>query len=377
LFKLEITIYKQIANLVFIALFSVSYLKKMGRELFFNLTKLWHFCSTKKDNGMNLKRFFPAFLFVAFTVVAGAQQKYAIVIHGGAGVMSEEKMDIETQNEYNAKLNEALELGEKLSKEGINATDVVVRVINILEDSPLFNAGKGAVFTYDEKVELDASIMEGKTLKAGAIAGVRNIKNPINAAREVMLNSDHVFLSGKGASEFAKKQGLEIVPNKYFYTKPRQESIRQLKKQERERTQKDNIGTVGCVVLDTYGNICAGTSTGGMTNKRYGRIGDAPVIGAGTYANNNTCAVSCTGHGEYYIRLGFARDISALMEYKNLSVGEACREEIRKLTELKGSGGVIALDSNGNIAMEFNTSGMFRGYIKSNGEKKIAIFEEK
>jgi len=326
---------------------------------------------------MNLKRFFPAFLFVAFTVVAGAQQKYAIVIHGGAGVMSEEKMDIETQNEYNAKLNEALELGEKLSKEGINATDVVVRVINILEDSPLFNAGKGAVFTYDEKVELDASIMEGKTLKAGAIAGVRNIKNPINAAREVMLNSDHVFLSGKGASEFAKKQGLEIVPNKYFYTKPRQESIRQLKKQERERTQKDNIGTVGCVVLDTYGNICAGTSTGGMTNKRYGRIGDAPVIGAGTYANNNTCAVSCTGHGEYYIRLGFARDISALMEYKNLSVGEACREEIRKLTELKGSGGVIALDSNGNIAMEFNTSGMFRGYIKSNGEKKIAIFEEK
>jgi beta-aspartyl-peptidase (threonine type) len=325
---------------------------------------------------MNFKRFFSAVLIVAFTAVAAAQQKYAIVIHGGAGAMSEEKMGRETQDEYKAKISEALELGEKLLKEGVNATDVVVRVINVLEDSPLFNAGKGAVFTYDEKVELDASIMEGKTLKAGAIAGVRDIKNPINAAREVMLNSDHVFLSGKGASEFAKKQGLEMVPNKYFYTKPRQESLRQLKKQERERNQKDNMGTVGCAVLDSHGNICAGTSTGGMTNKRYGRIGDTPVIGAGTYANNNTCAVSCTGHGEYYIRLGFARDISALMEYKNLSVGEACREEIRKLTELKGNGGVIALDSNGNIAMEFNTSGMFRGYIKSGGEKKIAIFEE-
>jgi len=261
-------------------------------------------------------------------------------------------------------------------KEGAEATDVVVKVINVLEDSPLFNAGKGAVFTHDEKVELDASIMDGKTLNAGAVAGVRNIKNPINAAREVMLNSEHVFLSGKGASEFAKKQGLEMVPNKYFHTKQRHESLMKLKKQERERNQKDNIGTVGCAVLDTYGNICAGTSTGGMTNKKYGRIGDAPVIGAGTYANNKTCAVSCTGHGEYYIRLGFARDISALMEYKNLSVEDACREEIRKLTELKGSGGVIALDVNGNIAMEFNTSGMFRGYIKSTGEKEIAIFKE-
>ena len=326
---------------------------------------------------MIYKGFFFTILIVSFTLVVDAQQKYAIVIHGGAGAMSEEKMSKENQDEYMAKLNEALELGEKLLKEGVVATDVVVRVINVLEDSPPFNAGKGAVFTYDEKVELDASIMEGKTLNAGAVAGVRDIKNPINAAREVMLNSEHVFLSGKGASEFAKKQGLEMVPNKYFYTKPRQESIKQLKKRERERTQKDNIGTVGCAVLDTHGNICAGTSTGGMTNKRYGRIGDAPVIGAGTYANNKTCAVSCTGHGEYYIRLGFARDISALMEYKKLGVAEACREEIRKLTELNGVGGVIALDSNGNIAMEFNTSGMFRGYIKSDGEKKIAIFEEK
>ena len=318
-------------------------------------------------------------LFLAILMAANgigqAQQNYAIVIHGGAGVMSEEKMSKEKQEEYKAKLEEALRLGEKLLKEGTEATDVVVKVINVLEDSPLFNAGKGAVFTNDEKVELDASIMEGKSLNAGAVAGVRDIKNPICAAREVMLHSEHVFLSGKGASEFAKKQGLEIVPNKYFYTKPRLESLKQLKKQERERNQKDNMGTVGCVVLDTHGNICAGTSTGGMTNKKYGRIGDAPVIGAGTYANNKTCAVSCTGHGEYYIRLGFARDISALMEYKNLSVDEACREEIRKLTELNGTGGVIALDVKGNIAMEFNTSGMFRGYIKSTGEKEIAIFK--
>jgi L-asparaginase / beta-aspartyl-peptidase len=324
---------------------------------------------------MNLKIIIILILMVGFACFAVAQQKYAIVIHGGAGVMSEERMSNKQQNEYKSKLNAALELGEKMLKEGAKSTDVVVRVINVLEDSPLFNAGKGAVFTHDEKVELDASIMDGKTLNAGAVAGVRDIKNPINAAREVMVNSEHVFLSGKGASEFAKKQGLEMVPNKYFHTEARRESLMKLKKEERERNQKDNTGTVGCAVLDTYGNICAGTSTGGMTNKKYGRIGDAPVIGAGTYANNKTCAVSCTGHGEYYIRLGFARDISALMEYKNMNVTEACREEIRKLTELNGTGGVIAVDANGNIAMEFNTSGMFRGYIKSTGEKEIAIFK--
>jgi len=325
---------------------------------------------------MNIKRILFTIMIVVSAFFVHGQQTYAIVIHGGAGVMSEEKMTKEQQGEYKAKLNEALELGDKMLKEGAEAIDVVVSVINIMEDSPLFNAGKGAVFTHDEKVELDASIMEGKTLNAGAVAGVQDIKNPINAAREVMLHSEHVFLSGTGASEFAKIQGLEIVPNNYFYTDSRYESLMKLKKQERERTQKDNTGTVGCAVLDTHGNICAGTSTGGMTNKKYGRIGDAPVIGAGTYANNLTCAISCTGHGEYYIRLGFARDISALMEYKNLSVKEACQEEIRKLTELNGTGGVIAIDADGNIAMEFNTSGMFRGYLKSTGEKEIAIFKE-
>lgn len=324
---------------------------------------------------MNIIRTIFTVLACFSATFAVGQPKYAIVIHGGAGVMSKELMTNEQQVEYKTKLNEALELGDKMLKDGAEAVDVVVNVINVLEDSPLFNAGKGAVFTNDEKVELDASIMEGKTLNAGAVAGVQDIKNPIKAAREVMYHSEHVFLSGKGASAFAKKQGLEIVPNKYFYTDERYKSLMQLKKQERQRTQKDNTGTVGCAVLDSHGNLASGTSTGGMTNKKYGRIGDTPIIGAGTYASNKTCAVSCTGHGEYYIRLGFARDISALMEYKNMNVADACKEEIEKLTELNGTGGVIAIDALGNIAMEFNTSGMFRGYLKSTGEKEIAIFK--
>lgn len=315
------------------------------------------------------------FAFLILSLSGQSQKKYTIVIHGGAGVMSKELINETACSEYKAKLNEALELGNKMLAEGATATDVVVKVINIMEDSPLFNAGKGAVFTHEGVNELDASIMEGRTLNAGAVAGVRDIKNPINAARAVMEHSEHVMLSGPGASQFAKEQGLEIVPNTYFYTESRYQSLQQLLQKERERTGKDNTGTVGCVVLDSYGNLCAGTSTGGMTNKRYGRIGDSPVIGAGTYADNNTCAVSCTGHGEYYIRLGFARDISALMEYKNLDLQAACREEINKLTNMGGTGGVIGVDKQGNIAMEFNTSGMFRGYLKSSGEKEIAIFE--
>lgn len=324
---------------------------------------------------MNLKR--NLLFIVAFitSVSVLGQAKYAIVIHGGAGVMSKSKMTPERQAQYTSKLREALDLGDKMLKNGANATDVVVSVIEVMENSPLFNAGKGAVFTSEGKNELDASIMEGKTLNAGAVAGVRDIKNPIKAAREVMENSVHVMLSGKGASEFARQQDLEMVKNKYFFTQSRYESLKQLQKRERERTKKDNMGTVGCAVLDTHGNLCAGTSTGGMTNKKFGRIGDSPIIGAGTYANNKTCAISCTGHGEYYIRLGFARDISALMEYKNLSVDEACREEIKKLSELQGDGGVIAVDAKGNIAMEFNTNGMFRGFAKSTGEKEIAIFK--
>lgn len=325
---------------------------------------------------MKTKHLILFFLILLGSLSMQAREKYVIVIHGGAGVMSKERMSEEQRAEYKAKLNEALQLGESMLQNGASATDVVVKVINVMEDSPLFNAGKGAVFTHDGINELDASIMEGRTLNAGAVAGVRDIKNPICAARAIMDKSEHVMLCGTGASEFAKEQGLEIVPNKYFFTENRYKSLQQLLRQEREREKKDNMGTVGCVVLDTEGNLCAGTSTGGMTNKRYGRIGDSPIIGAGTYANNKTCAVSCTGHGEYYIRLGFARDISAMMEYKGLSVDEACKEEIRKLSEMKGDGGVIGVDGEGNIALEFNTSGMFRGYIKASGEKDIAIFKD-
>lgn len=323
---------------------------------------------------MILNKFFILIVIILFNFSSISQQKYALVIHGGAGVMSKAEMNEERQAEYKSKLEEALLKGETLLKNGTSSTDVVVEVIKILEDSPLFNAGKGAVFTSAGENELDASIMEGNKMNAGAVAGVKDIKNPIEAAREVMENSEHVLLSGKGASAFSRQQGLEMVNNKYFYTQSRYESLKRLQKQERKRVPSDNSGTVGCVALDVNGNLCAGTSTGGMTNKKFGRIGDSPIIGAGTYAGNNTCAVSCTGHGEYFIRMGFAKDISALMEYKNLGVEEACREEIRKLSELGGTGGVIALDANGNIAMEFNTSGMFRGFIKSTGEKEIAIF---
>ena len=300
---------------------------------------------------------------------------YALVIHGGAGVMDQKTMTSEMQNEYIAVLNRVLYVGDSVLSHGGTCMDAVEKSIVIMEDSPLFNAGKGAVFTHEGIVELDASVMEGKSLKAGAIAGVRDIKNPIRVARAVMEKSEHVMLSGLGASQFAKEKGFEPVDNAYFYTKKRFQSLQELLKEEREATVNDKHGTVGCVALDMSGNIAAGTSTGGMTNKKYGRIGDSPIIGAGTYANNETGGFSCTGHGEYYIRLGFSRDISALMEYKKRSVTEACREEISKLTQMGGTGGVIGLDKMGNIAMEFNTSGMFRGFVKSDGEKQVAIFK--
>lgn len=302
-------------------------------------------------------------------------QKYAMVIHGGAGVMDRIDMTPEMQQEYILVLNRVLQVGDSVLSHGGTCMDAVEKSIVILEDCPLFNAGKGAVFNHDGIVELDASVMDGKSLKAGAIASVRDIKNPIRVARAVMEKSEHVLLNGAGASQFAKEQGFEPVDNSYFYTEKRYQSLQELLKKERKETTNDKHGTVGCVALDIYGNIAAGTSTGGMTNKKYGRIGDSPIIGAGTYANNNTGGLSCTGHGEFYIRLGFSRDISALMEYKKLSIQDACKEEIRKLTELGGTGGVIGLDKNGNIAMEFNTSGMFRGFVKSNGEKRVDIFK--
>jgi L-asparaginase / beta-aspartyl-peptidase len=253
---------------------------------------------------------------------------------------------------------------------GGSALDAVEKVVNYLEDCPLYNAGKGAVFTWDGKNELDASIMDGTQLQAGAVAGVSRIKNPISAARKVMDSSPHVMLSGQGADAFAEALGLEMVDNAYFKTEKRYAEFEKAK----ERYLKDKMGTVGCVVYDGKGHLAAGTSTGGMTLKRWGRIGDAPVIGAGTYADNATCAVSCTGHGEYFIRLGIARDISARMEYKQLSLEEAARETLDKLTQMQGTGGFVAVDREGNPIMMFNTGAMFRGYLKGNGEKVLAIF---
>lgn len=315
-------------------------------------------------------------IILSTLITAGQQQKkYAMVIHGGAGVMDKKNMSPEMEYEYIKVLNRALHIGDSVLAYGGTCLDAIEETIVILEDSPLFNAGRGAVFTHDGIVELDASVMEGQTLKAGAIAGVRDVKNPIRVARTVMEKSEHVLLTGSGASQFAIEQGFKPVENSYFHTEKRLKSLQELLKKERESDTNDKHGTVGCVALDTYGNIAAGTSTGGMTNKKYGRVGDSPIIGAGTYANNQTGAFSCTGHGEYYIRLGFSRDISAMMEYQKLDIRKACRQEMEKLTRMGGTGGVIGIDKNGNIAMEFNTSGMFRGYIKSDGEKEVAIFK--
>ncbi|MEW6652194.1 MAG: isoaspartyl peptidase/L-asparaginase, partial [Bacteroidota bacterium] len=244
--------------------------------------------------------------------------------------------------------------------------------VNILEDSPLFNAGKGSVLTENGEVELDASIMEGKTLAAGAVAGVKHIKNPINLARLVMEKSPHVMMIGIGAEEFAKQNNYELVDNKYFITEERWQQYLKIKE-----AQDKKHGTVGCVALDKNGNLAAGTSTGGMMMKKFGRVGDTPIIGAGTYADNNTCAVSATGHGEYFIRLSVAKDISSLIEYKNFSLEQAANEVINvKLTKIGGTGGVIAIDKNGNISMPFNTEGMFRAYHLSDGKPVVKIYKD-
>ncbi|MCK4661360.1 MAG: isoaspartyl peptidase/L-asparaginase [Bacteroidales bacterium] len=299
---------------------------------------------------------------------------YAIAIHGGAGNFSKNDIPDSIQVKYKTKLSEALDSGIYILKNNGTAIDAVEKTIMILENSPLFNAGKGAVFTHNGTNELDASIMDGKTLNAGAVAGVTNIKNPISAAKLVMINSEHVLLSGEGALEFAKNQNLEIVDREYFYTDKRWENLQKILKKENELSENKH-GTVGCVALDKYGNLAAGTSTGGRTNKKYGRIGDSPIIGAGTYANNKTCAISSTGHGEYFIRYVVAYDISALIEYKNYSLQEAADYVINnKLVKANGNGGIIAIDKTGNITFSFNTSGMFRGYAKSNGDRKVFMF---
>jgi beta-aspartyl-peptidase (threonine type) len=305
--------------------------------------------------------------------------RYALILHGGAGnSLTPANTGMADQEAYRRKLNEALDKGLEILSRGGSSTDAVEAVIVLLEDSPLFNAGKGAVFTHDTTNEMDASIMEGLHLNAGAVAGVMDIKNPIKAARKVMENSKHVFLAGEGASAFAASEGLELVDPGYFYT---EKSFNRLKEsltdeeQASDSANTDKFGTVGCVALDMKGNLCAGTSTGGITNKSPGRIGDSPIIGAGTYANNKTCGVSCTGHGEYFIRYCVAHDISCLMEYQHLPVEEAARKVIQeKLKPAGGDGGAICLDKTGAWAAEFNTSGMLRAYANSEGERFVKIF---
>lgn len=312
---------------------------------------------------------------------------FAIVVHGGAGTILKKNMTEELEKAYKEKLLEATQAGYDTLKKGGSSTDAVVVTIKILEDSPLFNAGKGSVFTADGKNEMDASIMEGKTLKAGAVAGVRTIKNPITAARCVMQKSQHVMMVGAGAEKFAKTCDCEFADTSYFFEQKRWDQLQKIK--EAEKTQLDHgsnmnadslrdykYGTVGVVALDIYGNLAAGTSTGGMTNKKYGRVGDSPIIGAGTYANNATCGVSCTGHGEYFIRAVVAHDVSALMEYKHMSVKDAANEVVmKKLVTMGGEGGLIAMDAQGNIAMPFNSAGMYRAYMKSNGQKEVLIYK--
>ncbi len=308
--------------------------------------------------------------------------KYALVIHGGAGTIKPEKMDAQTRADYEKALHEALDRGEEVLRDGGTALDAVVASITYLEDSPLFNAGRGAVFTHEGYNELDASIMDGETHAAGAVGGVRKVRNPIMAARAVMEKSPHVLLTCAGADRFAVEQGLDTVPPSYFYTERRWQSLQRRLDKERKKQpvgetleeQEHKFGTVGCVALDRYGNLAAGTSTGGMTNKRWNRLGDSPIIGAGTYADNASCAVSCTGHGEFFIREAVAHDMSARMLYLGETVEEAGAYIIRKkLKDLGGKGGLIALDRYGNIAMPFNTSGMYRGYARPN-ERMVAIF---
>ncbi|HMQ47799.1 MAG TPA: isoaspartyl peptidase/L-asparaginase [Saprospiraceae bacterium] len=309
--------------------------------------------------------------------------EYAIAIHGGAGTILKENMTPEAEAAYRQTLEAALAVGENILKNGGSSLDAVEQTIVFLEESPLFNAGRGAVFTHEGKNELDASIMSGADKNAGAVGGVTIVKNPIRAARAVMEKSPHVFLTGRGAEQFAIEQGLDTVPNTYFFTQDRWESLQSILEAENKQSgflinanPDTKFGTVGCVALDKNGQLAAGTSTGGMTNKRYNRIGDAPIIGAGTYADNATCAVSCTGHGEYFIRYAVAYDVSAQMKYAGKTLLEAGNYTINEqLKAAGGEGGLIAVDHKGNIAMPFNSEGMYRAYAKPN-ERYIGIYKE-
>lgn len=308
--------------------------------------------------------------------------KHALVIHGGAGTILQSTMSPVLEKEYKEGLGDSLQAGNTILEKGGSALDAVEAAVAVLEDNPLFNAGKGAVFTHEGKNEMDASIMCGKTKRAGAVAGVMNIRNPVKLARAVMEQSEHVLLCGRGAEEFARSINQPFEPDAYFFVQQRYDQLMAIR--DSGTTQMDHtsanekkFGTVGAVALDKHGNLAACTSTGGMTNKRYGRVGDTPIIGAGTYANNITCGVSCTGHGEYFIRSVVAYDISCLMEYKGLSLQQACDLVVNdKLVKTGGEGGLIAIDSLGQVEMVFNSEGMYRGMKKEGEEFVLGIYRD-
>jgi len=302
-----------------------------------------------------------------------AKRKWVLVIHGGAGTILKKNMTTEMEKQFRSKLQQVLDSGEYILSHGGTALNTVTKCIVMMENSPLFNAGKGSVFTSSGTNEMDAAIMDGKSLKAGAVACVSNIKNPILAARAVMEHTPHVLLVGKGAEEFAAKQGLQLEKPTYFFTQKRWDALQKVKAQKAKAEER---GTVGCVALDEQGNLAAGTSTGGLTDKMPGRVGDSPIIGAGTYADNATCAVSCTGIGEYFMRNVVAYDIGALMKYAQVSLKEAANYVIlNKLVKQHAAGGVIAIDKFGNFTMTFNTPGMFRGYATSDGFHGVRMYK--
>ncbi len=306
----------------------------------------------------------------------------SIALHGGAGTISRSQMSPEREANYRSALKQALETGYNMLQNGASALDVVEATVRILEDSPLFNAGKGAVFTNTGTHEMDASIMDGSNLEAGAVAGISGIKNPISLARLVMEKSGHVLLMGAGALEFAKTQNIGLENDDYFYDELRFAQLQEAKKNnvmqlDHSPLNEKKYGTVGAVACDVFGNLAAATSTGGMTNKKFGRVGDSPLIGAGNYANNQTCAVSCTGSGEFFIRSVVAYDVSCLMEYKGLSLADACKEVVHKrLLKMGGDGGLVAVDAAGNVALPFNTDGMYRAAKTSAGVEFVEIYSE-
>ena len=312
--------------------------------------------------------------------------KYAIAIHGGAGTILKSTMTPEKEKAYLDGLKNAIEAGETILKNGGSSLDAVEKAVRSLEDNPLFNAGKGAVFSNSGKNEMDASIMNGADLTAGAVAGISNVKNPISLAKGIMQKSEHVFLAGNGAIEFAHLIGSEFEEDAYFFEQMRFDQLQQAKQSDgvfldhttdKFENGEKKFGTVGAVALDIHGNLAAGTSTGGMTNKKFGRVGDSPIIGAGTYANNETCAISCTGHGEFFIRSVVAHDISCLIEYKGLSLKEACDFVVMdKLVKIGGEGGLIAIDKNGNIELPFNSEGMYRAKKSEDGALFIKIYKD-